>query len=114
MDKNLDFNLTNFGTEEDCTDVTVQDSYIEERLKAAQSGDPEAYYDLGLVYSTGRGVEIDLVEAHKWFNLAVMNGMKKAQIDRSELAHDMSPLEIAEAQRQARAWMDKSDLKFKH
>jgi TPR repeat protein len=80
-------------------------TYIELKLSEALAGDADALYDLGLSYSIGRGVLQDLVEAHKWFNLAVMNGNKNAQIDRAEVAEDMSFSEIAEAQRKAREWV---------
>ncbi len=78
--------------------------YVRERLHAAESGETEALYDLGLLYSTGQGVELDLVEAHKWFNLAAMMGLQRAAVDRCDLARDMSTAEIAHAQRQAREW----------
>ncbi|MFZ5609720.1 MAG: hypothetical protein ACOY99_08920 [Pseudomonadota bacterium] len=75
------------------------------RLRDAEAGKTEALYNLGLLYSTGNQVELNYVEAHKWFNLAALRGLKRAVIDREELAHDMSALEIAEAQRQARQWL---------
>ena len=78
--------------------------YVSERLRAAEGGETEALYDLGLLYSTGQGVGQDMVEAHKWFNLAAMMGLQRAVVDRSDLARDMSTLEIADAQRQAREW----------
>ncbi len=78
--------------------------YVKERLSAAEGGETEALYDLGLLYSTGQGVGQDMVEAHKWFNLAAMMGLQRAVVDRSDLARDMSTLEIADAQRQAREW----------
>lgn len=83
----------------------VIDRYVSERMAAAERGRPDALYDLGLLFSTGQGVELNLIEAHKWFNLAAMRGVERAQIDRAELARDMSPAEIAEAQRQARQWL---------
>lgn len=79
-------------------------NYLTERLSAADGGQVEAIYDLGLLYSTGQGVELDLVEAHKWFNLAAMKGLQRAAVDRSDLAREMSTVEIADAQRQAREW----------
>lgn len=79
---------------------------MESRIAAAAEGDANALYDLGVAYSTGAGVDdIDLVEAHKWFNLAALNGNSLAQESRAELADYMSAREIAEAQRQARAWL---------
>ncbi|MFN4355231.1 hypothetical protein [Parvibaculum sp.] len=72
---------------------------------AAEGGKEEALYNLGLMYSTGHGVEVDLVTAHKWFNLAAMKGSNAARSCRAELAAEMSPSQIAEAQRQAREWL---------
>lgn len=66
----------------------------------------EDYYNLGVACSVGQGeIELDLVQAHKWFNLAVMAGMREAQEDRAFIAAEMTSAEIAEAQRQARAWL---------
>ncbi len=79
---------------------------IESRLADAAAGDVQALYELGVAYSTGSGgVGVDLVEAHKWFNLAALNGSALAQQCRADVAEDMSAREIAEAQRQARAWL---------
>ena len=79
---------------------------VESRMAKAAAGDIRALYDLGIAYSTGSGgVAVDLVEAHKWFNLAALNGSTEAQECRADVAEDMSAREIAEAQRQARAWL---------
>lgn len=80
--------------------------FISAQMKAALAGEPEAYYELGVAFAVGRrGVDIDLVEAHKWFNLAAMSGDERAQTDRSEVAADMTAGEIAAAQREARAFL---------
>ncbi len=66
----------------------------------------EEMYRLGLEASTGGELrELDLVTAHKWFNLAAMQGSLEARAYRAELANEMSPEEIAEAQRQAREYL---------
>lgn len=72
---------------------------------AADHGEIEAQFDLGLMYATGRGAPQDYVVAHKWFNLAAVQGNEQARDRRVELAQDMSQGEIAEAQRLAREWM---------
>jgi len=72
---------------------------------AAQGGAPDALFELGLMYCSGRDVPLDLVQAHKWFNLAAVRGNVDAKRYRLELASEMSKLEIAEAQRQAREWL---------
>lgn len=80
---------------------------IESRMADAAYGDTNALYDLGIAYSSGTGgVDVDLVQAHKWFNLAALKGNERGQECRAEIAEDMTAREIAEAQRQARAWID--------
>jgi len=75
-------------------------------LAAAAQGDVSAYFDLGVAFSTGsHGAECDLVEAHKWFNLAAVSGHEEAQMCRAEISEEMTAREIAEAQRRARAWI---------
>ena len=79
---------------------------IESRLADAARGDRRAYYDLAIAYSSGAGgVAVDLVEAHKWFNLAALAGDELAKDCRGEIAEEMTAREIAEAQRAARAWL---------
>jgi len=79
---------------------------IESRMADAAMGDVDALYELGVAYSTGTaGVEIDFIEAHKWFNLAALSGSTRGQECRAEIALEMTAREIAEAQRQARAWL---------
>ena len=82
---------------------------IESRLADAACGDPNACYELGIAYSSGSGgIDVDLVQAHKWFNLAALNGSESAQECRAEISEDMTAREIAEAQRQARAWLSET------
>jgi len=71
----------------------------------ARKGRTEALYNLGLAYSTGQGVGVDYVAAHKWFNLAAMKGVNEARNWRAQLSREMSAGQIAEAQRQAREWL---------
>lgn len=66
---------------------------------------PEELLQAGLAYSTGLGVEEDLVAAHKWFNLAALKGNEDAKTYRRDLADLMSSAEIAEAQKSAREWL---------
>ena len=65
----------------------------------------EAYYELGLAYACGRTQPMDLVSAHKWFNVAMMQGYRPAAERRAELAFEMTADEIAAALRQARAFI---------
>ncbi len=72
---------------------------------AANRPDAEHLFDLGVIYATGRDVEQDLVAAHKWFNLAAVSGYREAAYHRQQIAGEMSPKDIAEAQRAAREWL---------
>jgi TPR repeat protein len=62
-------------------------------------------FELGMMYSIGREVPVDLVSAHKWFNLAAVKGNIEAIRLRREVASQMSDVEIAAAQRAARDWL---------
>lgn len=82
---------------------------IRSRLADAEAGNVDALFELGIAYSTGRGgVTVDLIEAHKWFNLAALSGDTRSQACRAEISIEMTAREIAEAQRQARAWLGHS------
>ncbi len=82
------------------------DMLVANCLAAAAQGDISAYYDLGVAFSTGsHGVECDLVEAHKWFNLAAVKGHEEATWCRADVSEEMTAREIAEAQRRAREWL---------
>jgi uncharacterized protein len=65
----------------------------------------DLFYQLGIRYSVGISVPADLVAAHKWFNIAALKGCKEAIRSRQEIAANMSPSEIAAAQRAARDWL---------
>ena len=79
---------------------------IRSRIADAEAGDVDALFELGITYSTGRGgAPVDLIEAHKWFNLAALSGCTRGQECRAEIALEMTARETAEAQRQARAWL---------
>lgn len=85
---------------------------MEARQSRAAYGTADDYFDLGVAYSCGTGdLPIDLVEAHKWFNLAALRGSEQGQSMRAEIAGEMTAREIAEAQRQARAMIASSQLR---
>ncbi|HEX2216439.1 MAG TPA: sel1 repeat family protein [Xanthobacteraceae bacterium] len=65
----------------------------------------EMFFELGMMYSTGRSVPADLVCAHKWFNIAAARGNKDAIRLRREIAAEMSEADVAAAQRAARDWL---------
>ncbi len=72
--------------------------------QGAATGD--ILFRLGMMYSTGRTVEPNLVTAHKWFNIAAAKGHPGAARYRQEIAAELSSAEVAEAQRAAREWLN--------
>jgi hypothetical protein len=71
----------------------------------AASAIPDVLFERGLYWASGRSGVVNLVAAHKWFNLAALKGRADALPLRREVAEMMSEIEIAMAQREARAWM---------
>jgi uncharacterized protein len=85
---------------------------IESRLRDAARNDSKACFELGIIYSSGaNGVDVDLIEAHKWFNIAAASGSERAAECRAEIADEMSAREVAEAQKMARAWLRGTQLR---
>ena len=79
---------------------------LETRRADAAQGNPDACFELGVAYSSGMdGVDVDLIQAHKWFNLGAMSGDERSQQCRADISFEMTAREISEAQRQARAWL---------
>ena len=70
------------------------------RLAAAQ-GHAGAQLNLGLSYADGQGVVQDYVRAHMWFNLASAKGHSNSMKGRDLVANQMTPQQIAEAQKRA-------------
>ena len=88
------------------------DLFLARSLTAAADGDVDAYYTLGVAFSTGgHGVECDMIEAHKWFNLAAVVGHEEAAWCRADISDEMTAREIAEAQRRARQWLSSIERK---
>jgi len=74
-------------------------------IAAHEPVDAAACFALGMNYSAGVGVAVDLVEAHKWFNIAALRGHADAARLRREVAEQMTDAEIGSAQRAARDWL---------
>jgi TPR repeat protein len=66
----------------------------------------EVCFERGIMYSSGReDIAINMIEAHKWFNIAALRGHRNAAQLRREVAALMSDSEIGRAQRAARDWL---------
>ena len=77
-------------------------------LKTTSIAEPttaDECFELGMIHSAGCGVPVDMVAAHRWFNIAAMRGHKDGARLRREVAEQMSDAEIGCAQRAARDWL---------
>jgi TPR repeat protein len=76
----------------------------EELQDSAIAGDEIAAFELAMCFASGSGgLEMDLIQAHRWFNVSAAMGYRPAAELRTEIAGDMSKAEIGEAQKLARA-----------
>ena len=66
---------------------------------AAERGEVDALYAMGLIYAEGRGVEIDLAQAHYWLSLAIEQGDRDADTLRNVVGSQMTEEEYQAAKR---------------
>ena len=82
---------------------------------AADQGLAVAQSMLSFMYAAGRGVPQDDTLAHMWCNLAASNSTgdvkDSADRNRDQVAKEMSPEDITEAQQMATEWKPKSSPK---
>ncbi len=74
---------------------------------AAEQGLADAQFNLGTMYEYGDGVPQDYAWAHLWYDLAAAQGLEVARENRDIVAKQMTPAQIAEAQKMAREWVEK-------
>lgn len=87
--------------------MTIQQAETLESGKANNDVNGDYLFELGIMASSGRSGTADLLAAHIWFNLPAQRGNDAAARIRSEIAAEMSPSEVAAAQRAARDWVTK-------
>jgi uncharacterized protein len=78
---------------------------LDTAVSAESAANGDVLFELGMLHASGREGPVDLIAAHKWFNLAAVKGRRDAIAMRREIAEMMSDADIAAAQREARAWM---------
>ena len=74
--------------------------------QAAKSGDGEAQFLLGKIYSDGLGVNIDNIKSLMWFTIAGRNNIRVAERYGSRLKIKMSENDIEYAKKQANDWIN--------
>ena len=74
---------------------------------AADQGLAAAQNNLGAMYINGEGVRRNYVQGYMWLSLAAKQGYKRAVSSQGQLEREMTPGELAEAERFAREWKPK-------
>ena len=91
-----------------CTPPAAQQAPDELRAQAEQ-GNVTAQVELGFMYATGDGVPKDFVTAHQWLSLAAVSlegpGLATVTRYRDVVAQQLSPTQLAEAERRSREWV---------
>ena len=72
--------------------------------QAAEQKEALAFAKLGSMNEKGQGILQDYIQAHMWYNLSAAYGETRSAELRDALAKQMTPGQIAEAQRLAREW----------
>ena len=77
---------------------------VEDLVASATGGDEIAAFELAMCFASGSGgAGVNLIQAHRWFNVAAAWGYQPALSWRHEIATEMSARDVVEAQKLARA-----------
>jgi len=83
------------------------DRAVREFRLLAEQGHAQSQVNLGILYSQGRGVPKDSVQAYRWYTLVASQGDDLAEKFKDHLEKSMTLAQLAEAQRLAREWTPK-------
>jgi TPR repeat protein len=78
--------------------------------KAAEQGEADVQYALGLAYKCGIGASEDNVLAHMLFSLAAKAGHAEASDELAELTEQLTPEQLSEARALAAGWKPNTPL----
>ena len=100
-----------------CTSVFGQDEtpnptqeQVRENIRKAEQGYAHGQFSLGVMYYFAEGVPKDHVLSYKWFNLSAAQGNKNSAELRDVLATRMTPSQIQEAKKLAKAFKPRNEI----
>lgn len=93
---------SNYGSQVPRDDVKATQWFI----KAADAGQAMGMFMAGVALWSGRGIEKDMVEAHKWLDLSTRfsDRNQPAQTALDGLTRVLSPQQVAEAKKRVADW----------
>ena len=86
----------------------VQQDYQQAAMwytRAAEQGHAGAQSALADLYTSGKGIPQDYIQALKWANLAATNADENVETNSDLIARNMTPEQIAEAEKLAQEWI---------
>jgi uncharacterized protein len=72
-------------------------SAFQQFTKLAELGQPEAQFDLAIMYARGEGITISNTYAHAWASLASTNGESRATALRERLESELTPTSLRDS-----------------
>ena len=80
---------------------------IEKLKPLAEQGEAIAQSSLAAMYFEGLGITQDYVQAYMWLNISGANRNEETRKLRDAIEEQLTPTQIAEAQKLAREWMER-------
>ena len=75
--------------------------------KAAEQGDANAQFNLGVMYGSGRGVPQNYKQSYVWSSVSLANGFGDAKEEQDNASQKLTPSELSEAQALAAEYFEK-------
>lgn len=77
----------------------------------AEQGHDDAQYKIGKLYREGLGVELDYVEAYKWYYIIAKKGYGGGNKYMKMIRRDINSTQVSRAEKMARQWMKEYEKK---
>lgn len=91
--------------------IVNQTAAVKWYRRSAEQGHAPAQSNLAYMYANGEGVPKDLVQAHVWWNIAGVQGLKEAKVSLAMVEKQMTAEQKAEAMKLAREQFAKLNRK---
>jgi TPR repeat protein len=77
----------------------------------AEQGHDDAQYKLGKLYREGLGVDVDYVEAYKWYYIVAKKGYGGGYKYMKMIRREINSDQVSKAEKMAREWMKEHEKK---
>lgn len=77
--------------------------------RSADQGYTKSQLNLGAMYAVGKGVKRNYVQSYVWFSLCAADGDERCAAKRDEVASQLKPSKLRQAQRIASEWKPRKE-----